>query len=92
MIPDISGFTDFVIKSNMFVGKYITESLLKSVMDSNILCMEISEIEGDAILFYKYQNLPTFEETLVQIEHMYNDFQKELQRLSYNWQLKFLYH
>jgi hypothetical protein len=28
MIPDISGFTDFVIKSNMFVGKYITESLL----------------------------------------------------------------
>ena len=37
MIPDISGFTDFVIKSNMFVGKYITESLLKSVMDSNIL-------------------------------------------------------
>lgn len=29
MIPDISGFTDFVIKSNMFVGKYITESLLK---------------------------------------------------------------
>ena len=58
MIPDISGFTDFVIKSNMFVGKYITESLLKSVMDSNIVCLEISEIEGDAILFYKYQNLP----------------------------------
>lgn len=82
MIPDISGFTDFVIKSNMFVGKYITESLLKTIMDSNILCMEISEIEGDAILFYKYKNLPTFEETLVQIEHTYKDFQKELQRLS----------
>lgn len=82
MIPDISGFTDFVIKSNMFVGKYITESLLKSVMDSNIVCLEISEIEGDAILFYKYQNLPTFEETLMQIEQMYNDFQKECKRLA----------
>lgn len=82
MIPDISGFTDFVIKSNMFVGKYITESLLKSVMDSNIVCLEISEIEGDAILFYKYQNLPTFEETLMQIEKMYNDFQKECKRLA----------
>ena len=82
MIPDISGFTDFVIKSNMFVGKYITESLLKSVMDSNILCLEISEIEGDAILFYKYHNLPTFEETLMQIEQMYNDFQKECKRLA----------
>ena len=82
MIPDISGFTDFVIKSNMFVGKYITESLLKSVMDSNIVCLEISEIEGDAILFYRYQNLPTFEETLMQIEKMYNDFQKECKRLA----------
>ena len=82
MIPDISGFTDFVIKSNMFVGKYITESLLKSVMDSNIVCLEISEVEGDAILFYKYQNLPTFEETLMQIEKMYNDFQKECKRLA----------
>lgn len=82
MIPDISGFTDFVIKSNMFVGKYITESLLKSVMDSNMLCLEISEIEGDAILFYKYHNLPTFEETLMQIEQMYNEFQKECQRLA----------
>ena len=51
VIPDISGFTDFVIKSNMFVGKYITESLLKTIMDSNILSLEISEIEGDAILF-----------------------------------------
>ena len=57
MIPDISGFTDFVIKSNMFVGKYITESLLKSVMDSNILCLEVSEVEGDAIL-YTMENLP----------------------------------
>ena len=82
MIPDISGFTDFVIKSNMFVGKYITESLLKSVMDSNILFLEISEVEGDAILFYKYHNLPTFEETLMQIEQMYNDFQKECKRLA----------
>ena len=82
MIPDISGFTDFVIKSNMFVGKYITESLLKSVMDSNILCLEVSEVEGDAILFYKYHNLPTFEETLMQIEQMYYDFQKECQRLA----------
>ena len=82
MIPDISGFTDFVIKSNMFVGKYITESLLKSVMDSNILCLEVSEVEGDAILFYKYHNLPTFEETLMQIEQMYNEFQKECQRLA----------
>lgn len=82
MIPDISGFTDFVIKSNMFVGKYITENLLNAIIHSNILCLEISEIEGDAVLFYKYHNLPTFEETLMQIDQMYNDFKKEIERLS----------
>lgn len=82
LIPDLSGFTDFVIKSNMIVGKYITENLLKTIIESNILDLEISEIEGDAVLFYKKKHLPTFEDTLEQIEHMYEDFQKELKRLS----------
>ncbi|WP_409416597.1 DUF2652 domain-containing protein [Flavobacterium sp. PS2] len=82
MIPDISGFTDFVINTNMFIGKYITESLLKSIIDSNTLSLEVSEIEGDAILFYKYHKIPSFGTTLTQIEVMYNNFKKEITRLS----------
>ncbi|KFF15045.1 DUF2652 domain-containing protein [Flavobacterium hydatis] len=82
MIPDISGFTNFVINTNMTIGKYITESLLKSIINSNTLSLEVSEIEGDAILFYKYHKIPSFDSTLTQIETMYNNFKKEVSRLS----------
>lgn len=82
MIPDISGFTDFVINSEISVGKYITEHLIRSIINSNILCFEISEIEGDAVLFYKYHQMPTFQETLMQIEQTYGEFCKELKELS----------
>ncbi|MCC9070552.1 DUF2652 domain-containing protein [Flavobacterium sp. F-65] len=82
MIPDISGFTDFVISTNMFIGKYITENLLKSIVDSNNLSLEVSEIEGDAVLFYKYRQIPSFDDTIAQIVVMYNNFKKEVTRLS----------
>lgn len=82
MIPDISGFTDFVINTNMTIGKYITENLLKSIIDSNNLLLEVSEIEGDAVLFYKYDEIPSFDDTIAQIVKMYNNFKEELIRLS----------
>lgn len=82
MIPDISGFTDFVINTNMTIGKYITENLLKSIIDSNNLSLEVSEIEGDAVLFYKYHKIPSFDDTIAQIVEMYNNFKEEVARLS----------
>lgn len=82
MIPDISGFTDFVINTNMTIGKYITENLLKSIIDSNKLSLEVSEIEGDAVLFYKYDKIPSFDDTIAQIVEMYNNFKEEVDRLS----------
>ncbi|OJV51825.1 MAG: hypothetical protein BGO31_08520 [Bacteroidetes bacterium 43-16] len=88
MIPDISGFTDFVMSSEISVGKYITESLIQSIINSNILRLEISDIEGDAVLFYKYHYLPTFQETLMQIEHTHLEFSKELQQLSEHLELE----
>lgn len=82
MIPDLSGFTDFVINTNISIGKDITENLLKSIINSNTLSLEVSEIEGDAVLFYKYDKIPSFDETLWQIRLMYSNFKKELTRLS----------
>lgn len=82
MIPDISGFTDFVMNTNISIGKYITENLLKSIIDSNNLSFKVSEIEGDAVLFYKYRKIPSFDDTIAQIVVMYQNFKKELARLS----------
>lgn len=54
LIPDFSGFTDFVLSHSLYVGGYITENLLSSIINNNSLQFKVSEIEGDAVLFYKY--------------------------------------
>ncbi len=53
LIPDISGFTNFVKSIDMEHGASITSDLLNSIIDNNPLDISLSEIEGDAILFYK---------------------------------------
>ena len=53
IIPDIDGFTNFVKNIDIDLGVSITSDLLNEIIDSNTLDLEISEIEGDAVLFYK---------------------------------------
>ena len=53
LIPDITGFTRFVKDIDINLGGSITRDLLAEIIDNNPLDFEISEIEGDAILFYK---------------------------------------
>ena len=52
-IPDISGFTNFVKKIDIELGRKITRELLIEIIESNPLYLEISEFEGDAVLYYK---------------------------------------
>ena len=52
-IPDISGFTNFVKNIEINDGVSITRELLSEIIDNNPLNLELSEIEGDALLFYK---------------------------------------
>ena len=51
-IPDISGFTSLVHSPDLQTGSAITQELLSAVIGQNELGMKISEIEGDAVLFY----------------------------------------
>lgn len=55
-IPDITGFTKFVNETEMVHGQEIISELLETIIDSNHLAMDIYEIEGDAIIFYSYDN------------------------------------
>lgn len=52
-IPDICGFTNFVNRVNIDLGVFIIQDLLNEIIDSNPLNVELSEIEGDAVLYYK---------------------------------------
>lgn len=81
-IPDISGFTKFVQETDINIGKHIISRLLTVLLKSNILHLKVSEIEGDAILFYKMGKRLSGKEILSQFRLMYNNFLAELYRLS----------
>lgn len=77
-IPDISGFTKFVNETEIDHSRIITEELLENIINSNKIGLHISEVEGDAILFYRFGENPSFEELSSQVEKMFCNFQKQI--------------
>ena len=77
-IPDISGFTRFVNTVEIDHSRHIIQELLEVIINSNKIGLEISEIEGDAILFYKYGDAPNLKEVYEQVERMFCEFHKHL--------------
>jgi hypothetical protein len=77
-IPDISGFTKFVTESEINHSRLIIQELLELLINANQIGLEVSEIEGDAILFYKFGDHPSMEELYRQVEKMFCLFHKNL--------------
>jgi len=77
-IPDISGFTRFVNETEIDHSRLIIQELLEILIDANQIGLEVSEIEGDAILFYKYGESPGLEELYGQVEKMFREFHRHL--------------
>ncbi len=79
-IPDISGFTRFVADVEINHSQHIIEELLEIMMDANEIGLEVSEIEGDAILFYRFGKAPTAAELLAQVQRMFVRFHTHLKK------------
>ncbi len=77
-IPDISGFTKFVNETEIEHSRYIIGELLQNIVNSNEMGLTLSEIEGDAVLFYRHGKVPSLEEIYRQVESMFCNFQKQL--------------
>src|SRR5919112_729931 len=77
-IPDISGFTRFVTETEIGHSRLIIQELLEILINANQTGLEISEIEGDAILFYKFGEPPALEELYKQVEKMFCAFHRYL--------------
>lgn len=77
-IPDISGFTRFVNGTEIEHSRLIIQELLEQLINSNQLGLEVSEIEGDAILFYKFGMPPELKELYQQVERMFCSFHRTL--------------
>ncbi|WP_292010597.1 DUF2652 domain-containing protein [Chryseobacterium sp.] len=98
MIPDFNGFTEFVLNTKLYTGEYIVRELLSTLIDINDQYFEISEIEGDAILFYKYDDHPSFESISGMLKKMQDAFNRKISELStalsmaIDMSLKFIVH
>ncbi len=79
--PDISGFTEFVDQTEIEHGQHIIASLLEEIIESNYLDFVVSEIEGDAILFYKNTDDNDIEELLKLSQETHKKFHEKLKKL-----------
>src|SRR5688500_3389665 len=77
-IPDISGFTKFVNETEIEHSRYIIGELLENIINSNQIGLTISEVEVDAVLFYRFGKTPSLKEIYSQVESMFCNFQKQL--------------
>lgn len=77
-IPDISGFTRFVNETGIRTSRNLIADLLEIIIEANILDMALSEIQGDAVLFYRLGPPPTVQEVINQCKQIFIDFQNYL--------------
>ena len=77
-IPDISGFTRFVSETEIDHSRRIIQELLEVVVDSNQLGLDVSEIEGDAVLFFKFGASPDLKQLYEQVARTFRAFHERL--------------
>lgn len=80
-IPDISGFTKFMSNVDIELAAKVIPSLLNNIIYSNEIDLKVSEIEGDAVLFYRTGKLPPFKDLIKQMRFFYTEFYKQLNSL-----------
>jgi uncharacterized membrane protein len=67
-----------VNQTEIIHGVHIIAELLEAIIDQNPLGLDIAELEGDAVFFYKVGVKPEQEAFFKQIKNMYNSFHKQL--------------
>ncbi len=83
-IPDISGFTKFVQTTEVEHSQHVIAELLEVLIASNTQELELAEVEGDALFFYKEDEVLSQERLLAQIETMFIAFHSHLKLLEKN--------
>ena len=83
-IPDISGYTNFIQTTEVEHSQHVISELLEILIDANISGFELAEIEGDALFFYKENEVISSEMLLAQAETMFTAFYSHLKLLETN--------
>lgn len=80
-IVDISSYTRVVKDTENDMGVCIIAKLLKAIIKANYLSFLISDIEDDAILFFRHGPAFSLDTILWQFEAMLNSFNREVDLL-----------
>ncbi|WP_178989128.1 DUF2652 domain-containing protein [Winogradskyella schleiferi] len=80
-IPDISGFTKFMSAAEAEISAKVIPALLNQIIYANEIGLRVSEIEGDAVLFFKRGELPSLKQLIDQCTYFYSEFYKQLATL-----------
>ncbi|HMS65549.1 MAG TPA: DUF2652 domain-containing protein [Ignavibacteria bacterium] len=74
LIPDISGFTEFMTKTELTHASHLINVLIEEIIKSVKDEYEVSEIEGDAVLFIKKGPPPSEKEIVESCLKIFNAF------------------
>lgn len=77
-IPDISGYTEFVTRTELEHSSHIINELLEVLVESNFTDLTLGEIEGDALLFYRTGAPLPLKEMTRQAIAMFSNFHNRL--------------
>ena len=83
-LPDISGFTEFVQTTEAEHSQHVISELLEVLIGANTEELQLAEIEGDALFFYKENEIPSLERLLALAEHIFTAFYSHLKLLEKN--------
>ncbi|UTW62781.1 DUF2652 domain-containing protein [bacterium SCSIO 12741] len=83
-LPDISGYTEFVQTTEVEHSQHVIAELLEVMMEANSLDLQLAEVEGDALFFYREAPLPSMEMLLAQVERIFSAFYSHLKLLETN--------
>ncbi|MBZ0206582.1 MAG: DUF2652 domain-containing protein [Flavobacteriales bacterium] len=79
-LPDISGFTRFVERTEIDHGQHIISELIELLIDEDKLGLTVAEVEGDAVFFYSPDAIPSAEALVDQCRRMFLRFHGHLRR------------
>ncbi len=80
IIADITGFTQFIRGTDINHSKHIIGELMEVLIDADPLHLTVAEIEGDAILFYRYNALASRNEVVQFAERLFVGFHQHLRQ------------
>src|SRR5205823_14608725 len=66
LLPDISGYTEFLTKTELVHSSHIINELLEAILAANSGGFVLSEVEGDALLLYQ-KGKPVEDDAMVRL-------------------------